>query len=181
LQDSKQPEIQNHHRRKRVILKPETGSDESNTNILIENDHFSITNLSTSHSSLNNTDGHEPSINSEALTDADSLAFPPIPIIGTPYFTSHSTPDIIHFLRSLVNAHSTVLRISETSWELNNKNQLLLFAPSRDIFFILVTNTYPSIISKSSSEYANLFRSSLPLSKNSTAIPFSQISKLQQL
>jgi hypothetical protein len=120
LQDSQQQSaIQNHHRRKRVTLKPETESDESNTRILIENDHFNITNLSapstSSHSSLNNTDGHEPSISSEALTDANSLAFPPIPIIGTPAFTSHSTPDIIHFLGSLVNAHSTVLRMSEIS------------------------------------------------------------------
>jgi hypothetical protein len=139
-------------------MKPETESEESNIRILIENDHFSITNLSTSHSSLNNTDGHEPSISSEALTDANSLAFPPIPIRDTSAFTSHSTPGIIRSLRSLVNAHSTVLRISEISWKLNNKNQLLLFAPSRDIFFILVTNTYPSIISKFSSECAKLFR-----------------------
>jgi hypothetical protein len=126
-----------------LIPKPETESDESNTRILIENDHFSINNLSTSHSSLNNTDDHEPSISSEALRYANSLAFsfPPITIIGTPAFTSHSKPNIIHFLPSLVNAHSTVLRISEISWKLNNKNQLLLFAPSRDVFFILVTNT----------------------------------------
>ncbi len=48
-------------------------------------------NLSTSHSSLNNNDDHEPSISSEAVTYANSLAFPPIPIIGTPALTSHST------------------------------------------------------------------------------------------
>jgi hypothetical protein len=83
-----------------------------------------MTNRSTpctsSHSSLNYNDDHEPSISSEALTDANSLAFPLITIIGTPAFTSHSIPDIIHFLPSLVNAHSTVPRISEISWKLNN-------------------------------------------------------------
>jgi hypothetical protein len=51
------------------------------------------------------SDDHEPSISSEALIDANSLAFSPIPIIGIPAFTSHSTPDIVRFLHSLVNAH----------------------------------------------------------------------------
>ena len=102
LQDSQQLAIQNHHRWKRVILEPETESDESNTKILIENEHFSITNLSTSHSSLNNIDDHEPSISLEALKYANSFAFPRI--IETPAFTSHSTPDIIFifYVRSLM-------------------------------------------------------------------------------
>ena len=85
--------------------KLETESDESNTRILIENDHFSITNLSTSHSSLNNTDDHEPSISSEALTYANSFAFPSITFIGTPTFTSHSTSDIIF----IFYVHSSML------------------------------------------------------------------------
>ncbi|CAF4258202.1 unnamed protein product, partial [Rotaria sordida] len=64
-------------------------------------------------------------------------------------FTSPSSPAIVHFLRSLVNAHPTLPRISDTSWRLNNKNQLLLCAPTRDVFSLLFTNTYLSTISTS--------------------------------
>jgi hypothetical protein len=53
----------------------------------MENDHYPHR--------IHLSDDHEPSISSEALTYANSLAFPPITIIGTPAFTSHSTPDII--------------------------------------------------------------------------------------
>ncbi|CAF1089115.1 unnamed protein product [Rotaria sp. Silwood1] len=70
------------------------------------------------------------------------MSYPSITIIGTLAFKSHATPDIVHNLLSLVNAHQQISRISDASWRLNNKNQLLLFTPTREIFSLLLTNTY---------------------------------------
>ncbi|CAF3797756.1 unnamed protein product [Rotaria sordida] len=79
-------------------------------------------------------------------------------------FTSHSSPAIVHFLRSLINAHPTLPRISDISWRLNNKNQLLLYAPTRDIFSLLLTNTYPPIIGTSTIQVTSSRRLPVQLS-----------------
>ncbi|CAF0802496.1 unnamed protein product [Rotaria sordida] len=153
MQDQQLFSNQIHLQRKQIIPKQETESDESNTKILIDNEFDSRINLSTlstsSHSSPNNIEEQTTSISSEALKHTNSISYPPLTITGIPAFTSHSSPAIVHFLRSLVNAHPTLPRISDTSWRLNNKNQLLLCAPTRDVFSLLFTNTYLSTIGTS--------------------------------
>ncbi|CAF1066952.1 unnamed protein product [Rotaria sordida] len=145
-----------------MFKKKETESDESNTKIRIDNEFDSHTNLSTlstsSHSSLNNVEEQATSISSEALRYANLISYPPIIITGVPAFTSHSSLAIVQFLRSLVNAHPTLPRISDTSWRLNNKNQLLLCAPTRDVYSLLLTNNYPSTIGTSTIQVIPLRR-----------------------
>ncbi|CAF1077639.1 unnamed protein product [Rotaria sordida] len=148
--------------KKQDDMRDKTESDESNTKIRIDNEFDSHTNLSTlstsSHSSLNNVEEQATLISSEALRYANSISYPPIIITGVPAFTSHSSLAIVQFLRSLVNAHPTLPRISDTSWRLNNKNQLLLCAPTRDVYSLLLTNNYPSTIGTSTIQVIPLRR-----------------------
>ncbi|CAF0736773.1 unnamed protein product [Rotaria sordida] len=152
MQDQQLFSNQIHLQRKQIIPKQETESDKSNTKIRIDNEfdsRINLSTLSTSHSSFNNIEEQTTSISSEALKHTNSISYPPLTITGVPAFTSHSSPAIVHFLRSLANAHPTLPRISDTLWRLNNKNQLLLCAPTRDVFSLLFTNTYPSTIGTS--------------------------------
>jgi hypothetical protein len=105
---------------------------------------------SSSSSSINRNHDSEILISSEVIRYANSVSFPPIIITGTPAFSSQSSPDIVNFLRSLVTTHPTSTGLSNTSWRLNNQHQLLLFAPTREIFSVLYTHTYPSSIGTSS-------------------------------
>ncbi|CAF0741252.1 unnamed protein product [Rotaria sordida] len=141
MQDQQLFSNQIHLQRKQIIPKQETESDKTASIFRLY--------LQSSHSSPNNIEEQTTSISSEALKHTNSISYPPLTITGIPAFTSHSSPAIVHFLRSLVNAHPTLPRISDTSWRLNNKNQLVLCASTRDVFSLLFTNTYPSTIGTS--------------------------------
>lgn len=151
---SPQSNILQPRRRKRIIPKSDSEPDNCHIGCLVPNKPASFSDLShpSSSSSLPPVDDSMIDISPAALRYANSISFPPIIVTGVPHFTPQSSSDIVQFLRSLVSMYPTLPDVSNISWRLNNQHQLLLFAPTRDVFSVLLTNQYPSTIGISSTQ-----------------------------
>lgn len=141
-------------RRKRIVPKSDSDSDNVPNQQIMNNRPTSNCDLSqlssSSHLSLNHLDDSGLAMSPEVLRYANSVSFPPIMLTGTPHFTAQSSSAIVQFLRSLLDTHPSLSGVRDISWRLNNQHQLLLFAPNRDVFSLLITHKYPSVIGTSS-------------------------------
>ena len=89
-----------HCRRKRIIPKSDSESDNGDTKVIANNKSVSNSNLSqisSSHSSLDKVNVPGTCIRPEVLLYATSVSFPRITINDTPDPTPQSSPEVVNF------------------------------------------------------------------------------------